>query len=67
MTKDEIYTSIMLATGTGSWGAYEWFESISTWCRLVLPITGLISFVMVFIINWGKIRESFKNAGKPKG
>lgn len=67
MTKDEIITRVLLTTGTGSWGAYEWFEQISFWCRMVLPITGVISFVMVFIINWHRIKEAVRNARKPKG
>jgi len=56
-----VWSKILLATGTGSWGAYEAFKAGSEFCRMVLPYLGVISFAVTIIINWDKIKKFFFN------
>jgi len=62
MSKEQIHEYIsnaLLATGAGSWGFFEVFKNVSEFCRLLLPITGIVSFVIYILMNWKKIKEFF--------
>lgn len=63
MSKEQLYEYIdrtLLTAGAGSWGMYEMFKETSEFCRLLLPITGVISFIIYVILNRKKITEFFK-------
>lgn len=54
-------SDILLSTGAGSWGAYAFFKSLSDFCRDLLPITGVISFVIYILLNWNKIKIALRS------
>lgn len=63
MSKDQLHEYVdrmLLTIGGGSWGAYEWLKSTSEFCRLLLPITGIISFAIYIGMNWQRIKMFFK-------
>ena len=71
MSNDMIHSYVsntLLSVTMGSWGAYEVFKSISDVCRDVLPITGILSFLIYLLVNYKKIKEAWKNysTGKNK-
>jgi len=66
MSKEQLHEyidSALLTTGVGSWGLFEMFKATSEFCRMLLPITGVISFVIYVILNRKKIKEFFKKDG----
>lgn len=50
----------LLIGSFGSFGLYHTLGQLSEICRLMLPITGVISFIIYVMINWAKIKEFFK-------
>lgn len=66
MTHEDI-DKLLLTTGTASWGAYGIFHAVSEFCKLLLPITGVASFLIYLLINRKKIKEAWNNwRGKNK-
>lgn len=66
MSKQELHEyidSALLTTGVSSWGLFEMFKSTSEFCRMLLPITGVISFIIYVLLNRKKIKEFFKKDG----
>lgn len=57
----EYFSDVLLSTGAGSWGAYAFFKSLSDFCRDLLPITGVISFVIYILLNWNKIKIALRS------
>ena len=57
----EYFSDVLLSTGAGSWGAYAFFKSISDFCRDLLPITGVISFVIYILLNLNKIKTALRS------
>jgi hypothetical protein len=65
MSKEQLHEYIdrtLLTVGGGSWGAYEAFKYTSEFCRMLLPITGIISFAIYIGMNWTKIKSFFTGA-----
>lgn len=50
----------LLAISGGSWIGWEWLRSASEFCSLVLPITGVVSFMLYLIINHKNIVKGLK-------
>lgn len=62
MSREQIhdYTDrLLLTVGTGSW--IGMFQAVSDFFKLLLPITGFISFCVYLLINRKKIIEAWKN------
>ncbi len=64
MTVKDFYSGVLLSLGGSSWGFYEYFKAASDFCRDVLPITGVISFVIYVVINWKSIKRIFTRKNK---
>ncbi len=63
MSREEIHNMMSdatMATGVTSWTLYGLLESVSEFCRLMLPITGVLSFVIYVILNRKNIIDFFK-------
>lgn len=52
------YENILLGISGGSWASYEAFKNVSDFCKDLLPITGVLSFVIYCIIAHYKYRKS---------
>lgn len=55
---------ILSGTTAGSWTFWEIFKDISEVCSMILPITGVLSFIVLLIVNRKHIRE-FLTGKKP--
>ncbi len=51
--------NILMGIGTGSVGAYTFFEKTSQFCRDLCPIISVVTFALYIIINWEKIKAFF--------
>lgn len=58
---NEYIDRLLLTTGAVSWTAYGVFHTVSEFCKLLLPITGVASFLIYLLINRKKIKEAWKN------
>lgn len=54
----------LLAIGGSSWAGWAWLKGVSAFCAIILPITGVVSFLLFIIINYRKISEGFRDMSK---
>jgi hypothetical protein len=50
--------NVLLATTFGSWGGFEILKSVSEFCKLILPITGVLSFLIYLYFSWKKYKKN---------
>lgn len=60
----DLATGGLLSVMAGA-GAYDYFKAGSDMLKDCAPYFTAIAFVMVFIINWQKIKAGIRNARKP--
>lgn len=60
MRSQSIVSDYLLIGSFSSFGFYHALAEISELCRLMLPITGVFSFLIYVIINWKNIKLFFK-------
>lgn len=56
--KELLINKICLYIGTTSWAGYELFKDVSQTCGMILPITGVCSFLLLSLINIPKIFDT---------
>jgi hypothetical protein len=67
MSKAQLHhllNDLLLILGFSSAGLFAVLQNISEWCKVILPITGVFSFMIYVIVNWGKIKETLFGNGK---
>jgi hypothetical protein len=50
----------LLIGSFSSFGFYTALADVSEFCRLILPITGVFSFLIYCLINWKALKNFFK-------
>jgi len=60
MKSHQIINDSLLIGSFGSFGLHTALAEVSEFCRLMLPITGVFSFLIYVIINWKNIKLFFK-------
>lgn len=67
MSKEQLHhivNDLLLILGFSSAGLFAVLQGISEWCKIILPITGVFSFMIYVIVNWSKIKETLFGNGK---
>lgn len=52
--------AVLLSIGGGSFTAYGFLHHVSEFCKIIMPILSVLSFLIYLIINWKKIKGFFK-------
>ena len=60
MKSQSIVSDYLLIGSFSSFGFYKALADVSEMCRLMLPITGVFSFLIYLIINWKAVKSFFK-------
>ena len=55
-----LISDYLLIGSFSSFGFYKALADVSEMCRLMLPITGVFSFLIYVIINWKGLKNFFK-------
>lgn len=55
-----LVSDYLLIGSFSSFGFYHILSDVSEFCRLMLPITGVFSFIIYVLINWKSIKAFFK-------
>lgn len=50
----------LLIGSFSSFGFYHVLSEVSEICKLILPITGVVSFIIYVLLNWKAIKLFFK-------
>ncbi len=50
----------LMFIGVGTYTAYAVFKATSDFCKDIMPILSVASFVIYIIINWTSIKAFFK-------
>jgi len=62
MKDQNLINDYLLIGSFSSFGFYHALAEVSEFCRLMLPITGVFSFLIYCIINFKAIKTFFKGA-----
>lgn len=53
--------NILLSISSGSWIGWALLKTVSVFCSVILPITGVVSFMLFLVINFKRIIDGFKD------
>jgi hypothetical protein len=60
LSTHQLINDTLLIGSFGSFGLHTVLSEVSEFCRLMLPITGVFSFIIYVLINWKSIKAFFK-------